>query len=144
MPHILLHVLVECCTCDVTFDCSKAHAISNKEKHYSQTSLILFGHQNSYGTHCSDCFANPYTYQLSWMMKYFHSSTSTWWNDADSKIKFPPNVSHYELVNCVKSMYLRCALANDVCVYIVLFCIVLCCIYMFNSSGKEEQFIPIT
>ena len=78
------------------------------------------------------------------MIKYFRCSASTWWNDADSKIKFPPNISHIshcELVNCVKSTYLRCVFANDLC---VLFCIVLCCICMFNSSGKEERLMPIT
>jgi len=65
---------------------------------------ILFGHQHSNGTCCSDCFANPYTYQLSRTMKYFHSSVSTWWNDADSMIRFPPRIPHCDLVNCVKSM----------------------------------------
>jgi len=64
------------------------HAISNRG--ITVRPPILFGHQHSYGTHCSDCFANPYIYRISRMMKYFHGSASTWWNDTESKINFLP------------------------------------------------------
>jgi len=45
------------------------------------------------------------------MMKYFRSNASTWWNDADSMIRFSSRIPHCDLVNYVKSMYL----SNDVC-----------------------------
>ena len=38
--------------------------------------------------------------------QYFRSSTSTWWNDANSKLSLATEMSHSEHVNSVKSMYL--------------------------------------
>ena len=87
-----------------------SHYIQQR-KTFQLDSPILFSHQHSYGTRCSDCFANPYTYQLSRKVKYFCSSASTRWNDVDSMITFPPRIPHCDLANCVKSVYL----SNDVC-----------------------------
>ena len=71
---------------------------------------IIFGCQHLYATSCNDWFANLADYHLLRTMKYFQSSATAWWNDVTSKILFSPTMTHPELVNCVKSMYLN----NDV------------------------------
>ena len=55
-----------------------------------------------YVTRCSDHFANPFDYHLSRTMNFFCQVLySTWWNDGNSKISFPPTMTHPELVNGV-------------------------------------------
>ena len=54
-------------------------------------------------------------------------------------------MTHPELADCAKSMYLSNVLVISLCVYSFVFCICLCCTYVFYcSSGREERLMPIT
>ena len=89
---------------------------------------IVFGHQHSHNTRCSDYFANTCNSKLSRARKYFHCSASTYWNSIHATASFPSALTGPFFVNYAKSIILSYVIMS---VKFVTTCLVLCSYYIY-------------